>query len=206
MNVHELVLKRNYFYEKLVVYQVILMATLVIGTFINFYFFRVVYFDQLKPTYFTTTAEGRSLQDIPLGDPIYADEEIERWVSDKIVNIFSFNFFNYKSHMTRLGHDFDQIGYVEFMEALNQNRLITAIVRHKFLSRVYIEQPFKVRRHLPLNGRHGWVLQGHLLVEYVNHENRLNPFRQKMEMLVYVTRQSLFMYPQGIAFRTIIAK
>lgn len=206
MNVHELVLKRNYFYEQLVVYQVILTALLFVGLGANYYFVRTVYFDQIKPTYFTASAEGYSLQDIPRNEPIYSDEDIEAWVTSKIVEIFSFNFFNYKVHLNRLASDFEQVGYAEFMNALNQNRLITAIVRHKFMSRVGISKSFKVKRHLTLNNTYGWILEGELLIEYVNKENRLNPFRQNMEMLIYVTRQSLFMYPQGIAFRTIVAK
>lgn len=206
MNVHELVLKRNYFYEQLVVYQVILTALLLVGFGVNYYFIKTVYFDQIKPTYFTTTAEGISLQDIPRNEPLYTDEELEAWVTGKVVEIFSFNFFNYKVHLNRLASDFDQVGYAEFMNALEQNRLITAIVRHKFMSRVSVSKPFKVKRHLSFNNTYGWILEGELLVEYVNKDNRLNPFRQNMEMLIYVTRQSLFMYPQGIAFRTIVAK
>lgn len=206
MNVHELVLKRNYFYEKLVVYQVMLAALLFVGFAINYSFIKVVYFDQIKPTYFTASAEGRSLQDIPRHEPVYADYEIEAWATGKIVEIFSFNFFNYKVHLNRLAGDFEQVGYAEFMRALNQNRLVTAIVRHKFMSRVTVSKPFKVKRHLSFNNTYGWILEGELLIEYVNKENRLNPFRQNMEMLIYITRQSLFMYPQGIAFRTIVAK
>jgi hypothetical protein len=206
MNIHEVVLKRNSFYEHLVVSQVILMGLLLLGLLVNFYFFRAIYFDQVKPTYFITTASGVSLQDIPVSQPIYSDEEIESWVTSKIADIFSFNFYNYKRHLSTISNDFDQIGFVEFNNALEQNRLLLAIIRHRFLSRVSVVKPFKVRKHQPINGAFGWILDGELLVEYVNKQNALNPYTQKMQMIVLVTRQSLFMYPQGVAFRTIVAQ
>lgn len=206
MNVHEVVLNRNYFYQRLVVYQTILMGLLFAGLCLNFYFFRTIYYDQIRPTYFMTNAEGMSLTDIPRMEPLYSDDEIQQWVTAKMTEVFSINYFNYKKHFNRLAYDFDQVGYAGFMNALKENRLMTAILRHKFIARVSVAQPFTVERHLVVNGTYGWILNGEILVEYVNKENRLNPFRQKMEMLVYVTRQSLFMYPQGIAFMVIVAK
>lgn len=206
MNVHEVVLNRNYFYQRLVVYQTLLMALLVTGLVLNIYFFRTIYSDQMKPTYFMTDSEGAMLLDIPRSEPLYTDEEIESWVTDKITDVFSLNYFNYRKHFNRLAHDFDQVGYVGFMNALKENRLLSAILKNRYIARVSVTKPFTVARHLVNNDTYGWILTGDILVEYVNQENRRNPFRQEMQMLVYVTRQSLFMYPKGIAFMVIIAE
>jgi hypothetical protein len=127
MNIHELVLRRNRFYQTVVHWQFILTIFISIGIYCNYLFIREVSFKSVLPVYFMTDKYGYYLKDQPLEEPIYHDDDIALWANDHVLDLLQLNYIGYTRTLNKAAKFFNPIGYVNYMKALNQLHYLKTI-------------------------------------------------------------------------------
>ncbi len=207
MNSHELVIYRNLFYRKIVLYQLGILFTLLAAIISCGYFIRVINRDQIKPVYFMTNNIGELLKFYPLDQSVYNDEEVESWADKKIQYLLSMNFATHQKIMNAAAEFFNPIGYIQYMAALDKSRLFYALNIHKYVAVVDVVHPLKIKKKNLVLGNtvHVWRLEGTYRVQYFNNLNSKNPFIQEMNMTVLIRREDFSLYPEGLSIMTIIA-
>jgi hypothetical protein len=205
MNSHEIVVRRNQFYQKILYWQVFLLFLLLLGLYLNFMIFKDIRRSTLKPVYFMTDKFGRYLEDQPRSLPIYSNTVIEEWANKHLVNLLELNFVGYKQKLNKASAVFNPIGYVDYMRALQQTRLITALLAHKYSTIVEVIEPLKVSKTYVFRDTYTWILKGNMMLHYVNQKNINNPFNQELALTVVVIRESFYFYENGISLMTVIA-
>jgi hypothetical protein len=205
MNIHELVLRRNRFYQTVVHWQFILTILILTGIYFNYLFIRKVSAQSVLPVYFMTDKYGYYLADQPLTEPLYHDDQIALWANDHVLDILQLNYISYTKTLNRAAKFFNPIGYVNYMKALNQSRNISALLAHQYKTIGEIIEPLKVTRTFTERGRFSWVLKGKFMMHYINTKNVNNPFDQELDLTVLVVRESLYLYEEGISLMTVIA-
>ncbi len=210
MNIHELVIKRNNFYQNLMRYQFILIIILSIGIYGNVLFIKEIVKNYSKPKYIMTDKLGDLLEDKPKSLPIYTNEDVSQWAQEKIVEILSLNFLKYENQLNQIGKYFNEMGYVKYLDALKKSRNISALTHNKYVTIVDVLTPFRVdsTRYLGLNGEKifSWVVKGQISAKYLNTKNAADPFIQDLNITMILVRESFFLYENGISIYLIIAE
>ncbi len=210
MNIHELVIKRNNFYQNLMRYQFILIIILSIGIYGNVLFIKEIVKNYSKPKYIMTDKLGDLLEDKPKSLPIYTNEDVSQWAQEKIVEILSLNFLKYENQLNQIGKYFNEMGYVKYLDALKKSRNISALTHNKYVTIVDVLTPFRVdsTRYLGLNGEKifSWVVKGQISAKYLNTKNAADPFIQDLNITMLLVRESFFLYENGISIYLIIAE
>ena len=210
MNIHELVIKRNNFYQGLMRYQFILIIMLLIGIYGNVLFIKKIIKNYSKPTYIMTDKLGALLEDQPKSLPIYSNEDVAQWSQEKIVEILSLNFLKYEDQLNNIAKYFNEMGYVKYLDALKKSRNISALTYNKYVTIIDVLTPFRVdsTRYLGLNGEKifSWVVKGKISAKYLNTKNASDPFIQDLNVTMILVRESFFLYENGISIYLIIAE
>ncbi|MBM4223005.1 MAG: hypothetical protein FJ161_04330 [Gammaproteobacteria bacterium] len=206
MNSHELVIHRNLFYQKLAYRQCgvfFALCLLIIG---SYYVIQKIQADNVQPTYFMTDRYGHILPDIPLSQPYFSNDHVEKWTTEKLTTLFSMNFANYKTILNEASGYFNPIGYSQYLESINNNRIISALTVHKYVAVVDLLEPLRVSKTLSFDqGAFAWLLTGKMRVTYFNEANIADPFVQELHLTVVVRRENFALYEDGISLRVIIA-
>ena len=207
MNSHEIVIHRNLFYRTLAVYQSILMLAIFTGIAMSALLIRQITRDHAQPTYFMTDKFGVALPEYPLTDPVYPSEQVEQWTAIKLNNLLSINFATHDTILNAAAAYFDPIGYIQYITALKQSRLIEALEFHKYVAVLDIVEPLKVTSTMLVNGGkvHAWILKGKYNVNYFNNKNIKNPFIQELDLTIIVRRENFSLYQDGVSIMLIIA-
>jgi len=207
VNSHEIVIYRNLFYRKLAGLQFLLMGLIMLGICINMGFIQIMRWDVFRPTYFETDKFGIILPQHSLNDPVYTNQQVEQWTTDKLNQLLSLNFATHNAVLNSAASYFNPIGYIQYIAAIHKSRILEALNTHKYVSVIEIVEPVKVARALLLDGEKtaGWVLKGKYQVQYFNNKNIKNPFVQELDLTILVQRESFSLYQDGISIRTIIA-
>ena len=206
MNSHEIVVRRNKFYQDMTHWQFVLMLVLMLGLGFNFYFYKNIKKHIYQPTYFMVDKGGTFLRDEPLENPIYSNEFIENWTLNNILFLLQLNYVSYTKILNLSSKFFNQVGYVRYIKALEQTNLARALTVHQYRATADVIEPLKVveEKKSPA-GRHMWVLKGKIMLSYTNAKNAANPFVQELNLEVTVLRESLYTYSDGISIFTVVA-
>lgn len=207
---HQIIVKRNIFYRKFHRVNVVIFFILLFGIGVNLYVYRVFSKDKLSPAYFLTDKSGVYINDIPLDQTIYSDEDVAQWTQNSLEKVFSINYVNYRHQLVSASELFTPTGFRQYIGTLSASNNIEAVLANKYtVVSSFLESMTVQRRVLRGQGdeqRVLWVLQGKVRHYYLNALNLEEPFSQDLELFVIVARESFRTYENGVGIAVIIGE
>jgi len=153
------------------------------------------------PVYFPTSYDGRITPLYPLDAPNQSDASVLQWASEAAVDMFTYNYVNWRSELEAGSNFFTDKGWNTFINFLKQSNLIETIVNNKLV--VTAEPtlaPYFSRRGI-LNNRYAWSVQMPLMVTFQSQE-KLSHKSYMISMLI--TRVPSSTSPSGIAIEQFV--
>ena len=207
---HEVIIKRNIYFRNFYRANIIILFMLVFGLCLNFYIYLIFSKEKASPEYFLTNASGRIIRDAPLSVPIYPDDDLAQWTQNSLEEIFNINYVSFANTLKKTAQYFTPLGYRQYLGTLKQSKNVLAIQSNKYIVVTSFLEPMRVVKKIQSPGsskkdtRQLWVLEGKARLHYVNSENIAEPMYQDINLSVVVTRQSFYLYENGIAIAIII--
>lgn len=154
--------------------------------------------NMVKPPrmYFEATEEKQIIPEIPLDQPSIATNVLLSWLVDSMNAAHTFNFMNYTRHMERAKEHFFKEGYEDYVRALNNIGLLTALVENKW---VMIAMPLEVPEILkegPLGNRYLWKVK--MPIQF-NFRNVTTQRTLEYDLILLIVRVSNTQSPNGVS-------
>lgn len=203
---HEVIIKRNLYYRSFYRVNILIMIALIIGLVINTHIHSVFSQEKARPEYFLTDKTGKIIKDVPVSNPMYPNDQVEQWTQESLEQILNINYVNFARDLKRSSVLFTPLGHRQYLSTLVQSKNIEAIKAKKYTVVSEFVEPMKVARRIQSGGRALWLLEGKVRLYYLNSENIVSssPMFQDLNLSVVVTRQSFYLYDNGIAIAIII--
>ena len=154
--------------------------------------------DKPSPVNFSTDNEWRILQPVPVDQPFLSTSDLVQWVSNALLNLFNYDFVNYKTELEGNTHYFTENGWKKFLDVLNSYAPYNTVVSSKlFINGAINGAPYVLNEGL-LAGRYSWWVQGSVNLKYSSGLN------QTLDMQILVVRVSTLNNLDGIAIENIV--
>ncbi len=208
----EMVMLRNYFYQdsyrKLMV-----VCLLLIGiVFLLFYALKYERNTIPSPVYFATTDDGIPIRIISLSQPNKSDLALLEWASEAAVNVYTFNFVNYREALQDAREYFTRSGYQNFMAALKDSNNLNAVQARKLLVSAQVEangtsmilRSSKTEDSFRINGKYTWQVQIPMLLTYES--GGTDKFLQHIMLTMTITRMSPLDSSSGLGIDSFVVR
>lgn len=160
----------------------------------------------VQPRFIAVTPDGRAIPIEPLNAPLVSDAQILSYGREIAIQAYSYNFFNIKANLQKVGEHFLPDARAQFISSLTANDIIQSTIdNHRTVTAVPTGAPVILKEHVLPNGRYGWLIQMPLLVNYSagNVTNQRSAFYVIKMVLV---RTRVTSYPDGIAVAQFVVK
>lgn len=199
-----LIYERNEFYFlhykklRLVVFIQLLAILGTCGLLLFQHFMRPV------PVYFPTTPDGVPIHIVRLDVEYQPEDVVMKWAVDSILQLYSFDFVNFRKELQDAQNYFTLLGHLQFMKALyDSNNLESVIANKQIVSAEVTGQPELLRKgQLSSDEPYTWDIKIPLTTTYQNSKGEVN--QQEGIVYVRVARDSLLRYPNGLAVAQVI--
>jgi len=199
----ELVVSRNYFYQRVYNQMFYIMIVLVVAIIVAGSTIAYLIANPTLPQYFATTSTGKLIKLQPLNQPNLSKAALVQWVTEAIVESNSYDFANYRKQLQRSSKYFTAKGFDSFTEALRKSGTLELVKERKLLVRATItESPIITGETvLSSSGFYAWKVEVPITLSAENNvERRSDPYLAT----VVVVRASTLEYSEGVAIRQII--
>jgi intracellular multiplication protein IcmL len=154
--------------------------------------------DKPSPVNFSTDSEWRILKPVPVDQPFISTSDLVQWVSNTLLNLFNYDFVNYKTELEGNTHYFTENGWKKFLDVLNGYAAYNTVVSSKlFINGGINGAPYVLNEGL-LAGRYSWWVQGSANLKYSS------GLSQILDMQILVVRVSTLNNLDGIAIENIV--
>lgn len=103
-----------------------------------------------KPKVFLSQP-GKSVQQVQiLSTPSLSQLKVQRWTTRVMREVFSFNFFNYQTHMDAVSDDFTDLGWTAFQQGLIASKVEDRVTKDRldvFLVPLSVARMIKIQRY-----------------------------------------------------------
>ena len=197
----ELVRLRNNFYRDN--YRRIVMALLVCILLVVGEFLTIVYLitHRPAPVYFAT-ADGWRLQPmVPLSTPLFTEAQVIQWATNAVINIYNYNFVNYRQQLQNSSSYFTSDGFQQFLSALDKSNTLDTVTSKKLVvSAIVSQSPVVVNEGL-IRGQYAWRLQMPIIVTLQSASEQLS---QSLILTVLIVRAPTLEKTSGVAIAQFI--
>lgn len=143
------------------------------------------------------------LEDLPLKQPNLTSEELLKWVTDSIVEVYSYNFLNYQMVLNKIRPYFTDLGYESYIKALEDSKNLEAVKNKKLVVNAIPTAKAAIVKEGALNAVYTWEIQIPLLVSYQSGEKEM---QQRIMVNIEVVREPYAEADKGVAIHSITAK
>ncbi len=155
-----------------------------------------------EPKYFATSTDGRIMPLVPLSQPNLSKSALLQWASTAAISAYTYDFINYRQALQAASEYFTPEGWNSFMEALDSNNNLKAVIAKKLIvSAVVTGAPVVVQEGL-LDSRYTWKVQMPMLVTY---QSASQFSQQTLTVTMLITRISTLSSARGIGIAQFIA-
>ncbi len=125
-----------------------------------------MYVSKPQDRYFATTADGRIMRLVPLGQPNMTRAALLSWVSQAATDVMTFGFHDYRQRLQSASQHFTRRGWESFTGALQRSRIITSVENaQQVLTAVPRSAPVLLQEGV-FNGKYRWIVELPLMVTY----------------------------------------
>jgi intracellular multiplication protein IcmL len=162
------------------------------------------YLYRLKPQaiYFPATPEGKLIQDPPVNQPYWSDEEVLTWAEKVAILVYDFDYVNYRQALQNLRTYFTQTGHAEYLKALTFSTNIEAIKANKQIVSAEVNGTPLIKSKGVNSGFFYWQAMIPLLITYENSSGKI--FQQRVHATMVIVRGSTLEFPQGLSVHQMI--
>lgn len=139
----------------------------------------------------------------PLDKPVFKSESVVDWVKSSIVDIYAYNFANYKQVITNISRYFTQPGYESYVKALQDAGNFSIIEEKKTIVSASVAGDVKIVKEGVENNIYHWIVQVPLKVTYQDPNGAVV---QEILANIEVVRINDPKHPDGIAIHSITAE
>lgn len=180
------------------------MLILLISVLLNIGLGAVLYYivsHPPMPKYFATSINGRITPIVSIDQPNQSDSSVLQWANQAAIASYSYNFVNYRKELQAASEFYTDIGWQQFMSALESSNNLAAVKAKKLIvSAVATQAPVILKKGI-LNGSYSWRVQMPLLVTYQS----ASQFTQENYMMtMLIQRVSTFNNPRGIGISQVV--
>jgi len=140
---------------------------------------------------------------VPLDQPIWLSKEIMIWAKGAIIEIYSYNYENYKQVLDNIRPYFTKDGYESYMQALQASGNLTIIEQNKMIVTAQLSGDPKMNEPSQQSSVYTWVVQVPLLVTY---QDVTGVVKQEIIAHIEVVRVNDEDNPKGVGIHSITAQ
>ncbi len=153
--------------------------------------------DQSTPS----SATAPVSQETALSQPNQSDSEVLTWANSTAVATFTYNFENYRENIQNLSGFFTDIGWKEFMAALDKSKNLDAVKDKKLIVSAVATKPPVILQKGILGNAYSWRVQLPMLIMY---QGAKEYSKQNVIITMLITRTSSVNAPTGVAINQFI--
>lgn len=200
----ELVMLRNNFYRdnfrRLMIFCLVLLLIIIgMGSFIY-------YQETHKPTpkYFATTHDGKLIKLVPLNQPNLTTNALLQWAVEAATAAYTFNFVDYRKALQDVRGYFTNLGYQNFIKALQDSRNLEAVKSKKLVvSAVPTGAPVVLREGVTSSGLYAWQVQFPMLLTYQSASDLIT---QNITITMLISRVPTLESDKGIGIASFVVQ
>lgn len=160
----------------------------------------------IEPRFIAVTPDGRAIPIQPLNAPLVSDAQILSYGQNIATDAYSYNFFNIRANLEKVGEHFLPDARAQFINSLKANDIIqSTITNRRTVTAVPTGAPVILKEHVLPNGRYGWLVQIPMLVNY-SAGNITNQRAAYYMINMVLIRTRVTSYPEGIAVAQFVVK
>jgi len=197
------VIARNDFYRDGYEAHRKLAIILVIALFVSVSFNIVLFKIQPDVRVIALDESGRAVKVISLKEPMLTPAKLQTWVVEKSVELYTYDFRNWRKHFQKMGGEFTSHGWTEFSNAMKESRTIELIEDDDVIVSAVPLGAAVIVKEGDLNGVYAWKVEFPLLVTY---EGASDVRTQELLVTAVIVRDNLVEHPVGIAIEQIISR
>jgi intracellular multiplication protein IcmL len=165
----------------------------------------IVLISSLQPQdrFFATTADGRLIRMVPLGQPNLNDSALISWASRAAADVMTFGFHDYQRRLQESSVYFTRGGWQSFSEALKSARIIETVEERQQIVTASPQRAPVILQQGMLNGVYQWVVDLPLVVTYQSGNASQSDV---LNVRMIIVRVSTLDNPHGIGIQQWIAK
>lgn len=121
-----------------------------------------LYIHRLKnpaPVFFKSSERGELIPEIPLDQPNMAPNALLNWVTENMMQNFTFNFVNYAKVIESAREDFTTEGYQTYTESLQTSRVLEKVIANKYVLRAQATSSPQITKEGVLANRYLWKIK-----------------------------------------------
>jgi len=143
------------------------------------------------------------LEELPLKQPNITQDELLKWTTDSILEIYSYNYLNYQQVLKNIRPLFTKAGYDSYMTALQESKNLEAVKNKKLVVIGVPSGLSQIINEKTVNSVYTWEVQIPLMVAYQSAEKEI---QQRIIVTAEVVREPYSDALMGVAIHAITAK
>lgn len=172
-----------------------LVSSLVLNVVLSLYL-GYIFLTPPPPVYFPTSQSGRLTPLYPLNAPNQADASVLQWSSQAAIDVFTYNYVNWRTELEADSGYFTANGWETFVNFLKQTNIIGKVVTGKLVVTAQPTlAPYFSRRGI-LNGVYAWRVQMPIVATY---QGLTMPTQENYMISMLIIRVPASISPNGIA-------
>lgn len=153
------------------------------------------------PRSFLTQADWRLIPDVPVNQPYLKAPDLIQWVSDRVPDLFNFDFLTYNEKLNSHKIFFTENGWKAYLQILNNLTSYNDVVNGKlFVNSNAAGAPFVVKQGI-LEGRYGWWIQ--IPIE-INYSKSVGGYNSTQTFQILVVRSSTLTDINGVVIDNLV--
>lgn len=157
-----------------------------------------------KPTeFYLVNTEKKEMQDLKtLPKPIISAKAVESWNSNALINIFTFDFTNHKSHFDKTKIFFTVGGYKGFMNSLEKSGLIESVSNSSLeVTLTPVSKSIIISNPKTMDGTKSWNVEMEAFISYMGTGE---PKNDKVYVVTDLVEVPTYENPNGIAIKRLM--
>lgn len=196
--------QEKYYMDRISSYLILFVASVIV---IIFLIFNVgyIYLTKPKSQYFVTSTSGQIFASATLDKKIYSEPQVIDWAAQAAIQLYNFNFLNYKSEILSMSNYFTDAGFEAFKKDLASAELPT-ILDGKFSIKLSLCDIGSVNKNKSASynvdgiDKYVWYIS---LPVYFEYQNNKNKYTVVANMDMQIMRMSELNYLSGLAINAI---
>jgi len=180
---------------------IFIIASVCVAIVLLFALIIYLYLNKPPPITFPIEAEWRIQPDVPVNVPYVAEPDLLQWVSETILKVFIYDFYQYNTQLKSYSTYFTSEGWSVFLNQVNIYANYDNILAGKmFVTAVPGGAPYVVQQGL-LAGRYGWWIQ---MPIDINSSSFQRSSKKTLTLQILVVRVSTLNNLSGVAIDNVI--
>jgi intracellular multiplication protein IcmL len=159
---------------------------------------------ETRYVYFATTADGRIIPIVPLGERYRTDAEVITWSATTAQNVMSFNYSDYRQRLQDSAANFTPSGWETFTKALKDARILDAMEARKLMIKMDIEGAPEITNSFLRDGVYTWYLQMPVTIRYEG--GTAPPSPMSVNLILQIVRVSTLQNATGLSIEQWIVR